>query len=73
MTVNEFALKNNFSGTDQNIVNKIYGDEKREELQWFQLLKDKVNFIHKPYLKSNSKKKDIVDKIKQEKKSSKTK
>ncbi|MEO6682383.1 MAG: hypothetical protein ABIN48_06115, partial [Ginsengibacter sp.] len=71
MKVVEFALKNRFSSTDQEIVRKLYGDAEKKEMEWFGILKSEIHFDQKPYL---NKKKDIIEKIREKKnKSSKRK
>lgn len=66
MKVIEFAIKNKFSNSDQEVVKKMYGNEEKTEQQWFSILKDKINFNVDNYQKS--KKSEIIEKMKSKKK-----
>lgn len=69
MKVIEFAIKNKFSNSDQEVVKKMYGNEEKTEQQWFSILKDKINFNVDNYQKS--KKSEIIEKMKSKKKENK--
>lgn len=72
MKIDKFALKNKFSDSDTNIVNKIYGDEERSESEWFDLLENKIVFDKSSYLSEISKK-EKIEKVKQKAKQAESK
>jgi hypothetical protein len=69
MKVIEFAIKNKFSNSDQEVVKKMYGSEEKTEQEWFSILKGKINFNVDNYPKS--KKLEIIEKMKNKKKENK--
>lgn len=50
MKVEDFAVKNSFKQRDLIIVSKVYSGQERTETEWFEELKDKIDFNHSKYL-----------------------